>query len=232
MPPKTVLATIGLFLGLACLAQETPAPGSLSDEEEELYGGEVPIPSPFDPFRMLDDEALDAYLIERVTNDPDSLLMSAPAEGVDIPISMHGSNTNSDDGTVVVGWVSCPDIRAHNPHKGAFSGTVKAKASGYCVFRPSGQGVPPPPTTMWWTLRMSLISYDRGVMAIGRFKKRGWGPRWKANVPRLRGTQVDSRRCYNGTYLNLVVVLLEVPPLYSAPSLMAVRLKSDRVDNC
>ena len=179
---------------------------------------------------MLDDEALDAHLIDRITKDPDSLLMNAPADGVSIPISMRSSTTNSDE-TVVVGWVGCPGIRAHNPHKGSTSGTVKAKASGYCVSQPSGQGVPPPPTVMWWTLRMSLISCDPGAMAIGRFKKRGWGPRWRANVPRLRGTQVDSRRCYNGTYMNFVVVLLEVPPPYIAPSLMAARAKTDVVAN-
>ena len=50
MMPRTALATIGLLLGLVGLAEETPVPGSLPEDEEQLHGGEVPIPPPFDPF--------------------------------------------------------------------------------------------------------------------------------------------------------------------------------------
>ena len=76
--------------------------GRLPQHEEHLHGGQVPIPPPFDPYTMLDDEALDAYLLQQFQADPDGFVAAAPAPG-DLAIPIQGTSLAHADDTVVVG---------------------------------------------------------------------------------------------------------------------------------
>ncbi len=79
--------------------------------------------------------------------------------------------------SVSVGSYSC-NIQAHNPHKGRFSGTVKAKASGTCEFVPNWSDWPPNPWSTLWILRMRLISTS-GVVGYSSHWKLGWEVEWE-----------------------------------------------------
>ncbi len=79
---------------------------------------------------------------------------------------------------------------------------------------------------------MALLLDGRGVMGIARYKQKGWRPEWQQNFPPGRGTQVDSRRCINGYYWHFALVFLQVPPLYSAPPIVAAALNNASVTQC
>ena len=203
-------------------------------------GGQVAIPQAFNP-TTLDAQTLDAYFLDLATQNGSAFAQLAPSSSVPVTISAEayasmagtsepasGANTASE---IIVGYVRC-NIRAHNPHKSRDSGTVKAKASGSCSFTPSGQGIPPPPQVMFWTLRMALLLDGRGTMGIARYSQRGWNPEWHEDRPRGRGTQVDSNKCINGNNHNFVLVLLQVPAPYTAPAIVGAAYRNARVTEC
>ena len=112
------------------------------------------------------------------------------------------------DFTYVAGWVKCFGS-VHNPHKSRDSGTVKAKASGGCVYIPKssvGSNRRPRQQDLTWTLYLSVASGRASASA--QYPKRGYSVLWSQN--RGGGTQADTGRCINGFYRAHMMVILTV----------------------
>ena len=97
------ICTSALLTG-SLAAEDIPEDGRLSEHEEYLHGGQVPIPPPFDPYTMLNDQALDAYLLQQFQTDPDAFMATAPVPGSEIAI--QGTDLTQANNTVGGGWVS------------------------------------------------------------------------------------------------------------------------------
>ncbi len=85
---------------------------------------------------------------------------------------------------------------------------------------------------------MTLLKLDEGlegvdVVGVSRHSQRGWHPDWQMNgPPPMGGTQVDSFQCTNGTYANVVVVFLALPPPWFVFPVISASVGINVVTNC
>jgi len=209
-------------------------------------GGQVPLPPPFDPFG-LDDETGDAYFLHLVAEHTAAgTLGTLEVPGgavftVTLPPSAHAAMTGGDwetasdhDDEVVVGSVGCW-LNVRPPAREGYD-TVAARAGAGCEFVPSGEGVPPPPNVVSWTLRMTLIDSDNAAVAVGRFDRVGWDVEWVpgphlTNVWPQPPETVVTAPCVSG-YGSTVAITLDLPPpySYSGPQFVGFGTASASVD--
>lgn len=188
---------------------ELPRPfnvGDLSLEDQVAYFMSPDLPEP------LEGDIEFEVDIAVTTEDYNAMLGIESYSGTDI----QGGGDNGglrEPGSEVVGSISC-FVRPHYPHIGR-TGTVKAKASGRCDYRPIWSKPQPRQRLVKWTLHMKLDHHRFWTVAYQTHIQRGWHPVWYQNmgpVGSAGGTQVDSYRCVNGTYLNKIFIVFSVPP--------------------
>lgn len=143
-------------------------------------------------------------------------MMGFPSNSYDTSVQGGGDNDRigtREPGSEVVGSIDC-FVSPHNPHIGR-TGTVKAKASGFCTYNPYWPKPQPAQRLVQWTLHMKLDHGRFSTVAYQTHIRKGWNPQWLQNMGPHQspgGTQIDSYRCVNGTYLNKIMVVFSVPP--------------------
>ena len=140
-----------------------------------------------------------------------------PGETIPVPPRLRsseaylsGADTGAESGSstdVVVAYVSC-SVAAHRPHSGEGRNKVdvtKAKGSGNCTLRPTGEGPVPPEPTVLWLFRLLLRDVSSNIVGASLFFRTGHGPVWHQNKSDgYPGTQVFryDHGCVNGSYTN------------------------------
>lgn len=160
-----------------------------------------------------------------VPDDLEVFLVEDSSVGLESVAEGSSGGPESVSSHAVVGSVSC-SVRAHDPHKGTSTGTVRAKATGGCRFNPIRWGPWPIGRQLRWTMTETLLHTKRGRFASEEFVRHGWLPRWR--------TTVDSYAWLNGVWVNVVVVRIRIVGnwrLIGSP-LVAVEIKDAFVSSC
>lgn len=193
-------------------------------------------------------------------------------EYVELPVSMPGREYQAWNGSftdpqfdytnieepITGGWANAIvaliycEMNAHNPHAGSGPNgvrMVKAKSDGECHIVPTGQGAPPAPSTVDWSLNMALMKRQWVVLGpingyyylpvgwASHERDGTWNPEWEQNPSGGHdGTQVfhGFGSCSNGSYRNVSSLWIDLPWPFSTPTFgfLGLRIKTASVTSC